>query len=115
LGAPTVGEEWLVDATGCDAAKLRDRALVQSVMTEILRDLDLHVIGAPQWHVFPGEAGVTGLYLLTESHLAVHTYPELGIATFNLYCCRPRTAWPWRERLTARLGASDVIVRSVKR
>ena len=40
------------------------------------------------WHKFGGEGGVTGLIMLTESHLACHTYPEYQTATFNLYCCR---------------------------
>jgi S-adenosylmethionine decarboxylase len=53
--------------------------------------------------------------MLTESHLACHTYPEFGVATFNLYCCRERPAWPWDERLREMLGAHDVCVRSLSR
>jgi len=62
-----------------------------------------------------GEGGVTGLVMLTESHLACHTYPEFGVATFNLYCCRERPAWAWEERLREMLGAREVQVRSVRR
>ena len=58
---------------------------------------------------------MTGLYLLAESHLACHTYPEHGLATFNLYCCRPRPDWPWAARLGDALGASDVRVRVIER
>ena len=47
------------------------------------------------------QGGITGLLLLTESHLACHTFPERGFAAFNLYCCRPREDWPWPERLRA--------------
>jgi S-adenosylmethionine decarboxylase len=72
-------------------------------------------VGEQMWHKFPGEGGVTGLAMLTESHLACHTYPELNMATFNLYCCRERAAWPWAERLREMLGAQDVCVRSVER
>ena len=72
-------------------------------------------MGEPQWHTFPGEGGVTGLVMLTESHLACHTYPEFGVATFNLYCCRERPAWAWDERLRDMIGARDVQVRSVNR
>ena len=53
-----------------------------------------------------------GLLMLSESHLTVHTFPECGVATFNLYCCRPRPDWPWNERLRESLGATDVRVRS---
>jgi S-adenosylmethionine decarboxylase len=62
-----------------------------------------------------GQGGVTGMLLLTESHLACHTFPERGYASFNLYCCRPRDEWPWPERLAESLGARRVEVRSFMR
>jgi S-adenosylmethionine decarboxylase len=75
----------------------------------------LHVIGESRWHQFPPPGGITGIFLLTESHLTCHTYPETGVATFNLYCCRPRPAWPWVERLTAALAAQQVSIRALTR
>src|SRR4051812_26682465 len=65
--------------------------------------------------MFPGEGGITGLLLLTESHLACHTFPERGFAAFNLYCCRPGAEWPWPERLRVALGAETVLVRRLAR
>lgn len=37
----------------------------------------------------PGQAqsGITGVVLLAESHLAVHTWPELGGVTLDVYVC----------------------------
>ena len=32
-------------------------------------------------------AGITGVVLLAESHLAVHTWPELGAVTLDVYVC----------------------------
>ena len=106
-----VGVEWLVDAHGCDAAILRDVSTLRATLEHVISELDLHVIGEGTFHHFDGPGGVTALYLLTESHLACHTYPELRVATFNLYCCRPRTEWFWERELTARLGAGRVVVR----
>ncbi len=34
-----------------------------------------------------GPAGITGVVLLAESHLAVHTWPELGAVTLDVYVC----------------------------
>ena len=110
-----VGTEWLVDAEGCSADLLRDIETVRGVCEEVTRDLGLHVVGDPMWHQFPRPGGVTGLYLLTESHLSCHTFPETGIATFNLYCCRPRQPFAWEERLRALLSASRVTVRTAPR
>ncbi len=112
---PSLGIEWLVDAHGCTAASLRSPDVLGSVFDALVRDLGLHAAGPPLWRVFPGAGGVTGLLLLTESHLACHTFPERGFAAFNLYCCRPRAEWPWAERLTEALGAREVKVRSLTR
>ncbi len=42
----------------------------------------------PAPHASPsGAGGVTGVVLLAESHLAVHTWPEIGAATLDVYVC----------------------------
>jgi S-adenosylmethionine decarboxylase len=110
-----VGTEWLIDAAGCRAESLRDLSVLRTLCDHVLATLELQVIGQAHWHQFPGAGGVTGLYLLTESHLACHTYPEVGVATFNLYCCRRRPAWPWDLRLREALGAKKVTVRALVR
>lgn len=53
--------------------------------------------------------------MLTESHLACHTYPEHGTATFNLYCCRERPEWDWTENLKKLLGAKEVKIERIVR
>ena len=109
-----VGTEWLVEAIGCDAESLRDESLVRSIMSDVISDLGLLAVGSV-WHKFPGEGGVTGLIALTESHLACHTYPEYGTATFNLYCCRTRPEWHWDSVLKAKFFATTVIVTKIER
>jgi S-adenosylmethionine decarboxylase len=110
-----VGTEWVVDAWGCAAERLRDATALAAVLDRAVRELGLLVVGEPQWNVFAEPGGVTGLLLLSESHLTCHTFPEHGIATFNLYCCRARPAWPWADRLGEMLGASSVTVRTIDR
>ena len=105
-----VGTEWLVDASGCTSETLRDEQALRRMFDCIITDLNLQVIGDQMWHSFPTPGGVTGLALLTESHLACHTYPEYRTATINLYCCRERNEWPWAERLAAMLGAQNVTI-----
>jgi len=109
------GQEWLVDAHGCEPSCLRSEAALRRLFERVVRELGLRTLGEPAWHVFPGEGGVTGIQMLTESHLACHTYPEHGFAAFNLYACRPLPEWPWAERLAETLGARAVSVRAVAR
>lgn len=110
------GREWIVDAEGCNPNALRSRATLEELCAEIVRGAGLTPLGAGTWHTFPGEGGITGLVLLSESHLACHTYPEAGYAAFSLYCCRPdQVPWPWAERLGEVLGAARVSIREVQR
>jgi S-adenosylmethionine decarboxylase len=114
-GDMTPGLETIVDAQDCSADALRNMAVLRGLCERLVGDLELQVVGQPQWHAFPDPGGVTGLYLLSESHLACHTYPEFGLATFNLYCCRDRANWDWRRWLELDLGAQNVSVRVVAR
>lgn len=109
-----VGTEWLIEATNCEPARLRDESLLRDLFGRVINELGLRPIDSV-WHTFPGEGGVTGLVALTESHLACHTYPEHRIATFNLYCCRTRPEWDWEENLKAMLGAAAVSVTKIER
>ena len=109
-----VGTEWLIEAAGCNAELLRDESVLRALFDGVMEDLGLRSVGAI-WHKFPGEGGVTGLIALTESHLACHTYPEHGTATFNLYCCRKRPEWDWEANLNVSLKAVSVTVTKIER
>lgn len=109
------GCQFIVEASACDAHALRDAETIESICQKLINDLCLQVVGQPQRHVFPDPGGVTLLYLLRESHLACHTYPEFGFVTFNLYSCLPKPDWPWQTQLQRRLNAGDVRVRKIHR
>ncbi len=70
-----------------------DRGALQEACIRLLRNTGLTVVG-DDFHQFanadgqPG--GVTGLVLLAESHLAVHTWPELNAVTLDVYVCNFR-------------------------
>ena len=110
-----VGCEWVIDAFECDPSRLCELFALQQMCNDIISSLQLNVVQEPMWYQFPGPAGVTGLYLLSESHLACHTYPEYRLATFNLYCCRDIPSWPWSDRLSQHLCAGRVEVLKLAR
>lgn len=109
------GTEWVVDARGCNPIALQSVAVLQTLFADICRELGLVPVAPGSWHAFPGPAGVTGMQMLSESHLTCHTFPETGYAALNLYCCAPRPDWPWDAELRRRLGATDVHVRVLVR
>jgi len=109
------GTEWIVEAFGCDPARLGDVHALQTMFEAIVRDLSLNPVANGVWHRFPGHGGVTGMVPLAESHLTVHTFPEHASLCLNLFCCTPRDAGDWEARLALLVGARDVRVRMIAR
>ena len=108
------GIEWLVDARHCAPDRLRDREVIVALLDRVVAEMGLHVVTTAV-HVFGGAGGITAMYLLSESHLTIHTFPETGVATLNAYCCTPRPAARWQSLLAEALAAREVVVREVSR
>ncbi len=74
---------------GTDGA-LREREILETMCVQECRDAGLTPLGAYFYQFFDdtGEAaGVTGTVVLAESHLAIHTWPESGDVTLDVYVC----------------------------
>ena len=77
----------------CSPDLLTDRGALQASCIRLVKLAGLSVVG-DDFHQFSDVAGdasgVTGLVLLAESHLAVHTWPELNAVTLDVYVCNFR-------------------------
>lgn len=63
-------------------------------------------------HPFPGAAGVTGVLLLAESHVSIHTWPEWGYAALDVFMCGAAVA---EAAVAAALGAEAQVTARVAR
>ena len=74
----------------CDAALLTDADRLGALCVQAVTDSGLQAV-AQLFHTFPntahGAGGVTATVLLAESHLCVHTWPEQGAVTLDVYVC----------------------------
>jgi S-adenosylmethionine decarboxylase len=65
---------------------MRNAAALRDLCLAAVAGAGLQAVGE-LFHPFPAPGGVTGVVLLAESHLAVHTWPELGAVTLDVYVC----------------------------
>ncbi len=82
------GLHLTADCHGCAASVtlLRDVAALRALCLAAVVEAGLTPVGE-LFHAFPAPGGVTGMVLLAESHLALHTWPELRAATLDVYVC----------------------------
>ncbi len=113
--AAAPGVEWIVEAFGCRPEALRSEAALRALFDRAVAELALKPLSPPAFHLFPPPGGITGVLLLSESHLTCHTFPETGYAALNLYCCRPRPRWDFAARCLELLGAERTQVFEVRR
>ena len=86
------GEHLMIDGYNGDPKKLDDKELVLSCLAELPNLLGMHPIAEPQLVVFPGNdikdpGGVSGVVLIAESHISVHTFPKRGFVSVDVYSC----------------------------
>jgi S-adenosylmethionine decarboxylase proenzyme len=58
---------------------------IKPLLELIIRECDLHVVGEA-FHQF-SPIGATYVYVLEESHMSIHTYPELQSCYMDIFCC----------------------------
>lgn len=109
------GVEWVVEAHGCDPAALTDLRKLKALFDSLTSELALHPVADASWHQFGGAGGITGLRLLSESHIACHTFPEFGSLCLNVFCCRPRQDADLETLLKDHVQAAQVHVRRLER
>ncbi len=81
-----VGQHLLADLHGVDPRLLRDAAGMERLLREAARAAGAQVLGS-HFHSFGVEAGITGVVLLAESHISVHTWPESRFAAADIFMC----------------------------
>lgn len=86
-GSHLIIDLW--DAEGLDDRNRIEQALIDAVTAAGATLLHIHL------HTFTEGGGISGVAVLSESHISVHTWPERGYAAFDVFMCgdaEPRKA-----------------------
>ncbi|MGL4675675.1 MAG: adenosylmethionine decarboxylase [Wohlfahrtiimonas sp.] len=80
------GQHVILDLYGINHAQLTDPELIESMMLNVADELNATVLQS-HLHHFGEDLGVTGVLLLAESHMSIHTWPEAGFAAIDIFMC----------------------------
>lgn len=90
----SLGRHLLVEYYGCDSGVINDLSQVEKEMKQAARQAGSTIVDSVFRRFAPH--GVSGVVVIAESHLAVHTWPEYGYAAVDLFTCgesvEPRAA-----------------------
>jgi S-adenosylmethionine decarboxylase len=81
-----LGRHLLADLSGIAPDLLADPARIEAILRSAAQAGNATVL-AGHFHHFGYGQGVTGVLLLMESHLSIHTWPEHGYAAADLFMC----------------------------
>jgi S-adenosylmethionine decarboxylase proenzyme len=79
------GAHLLIECLDCERAPLDDAVALERALARAADAIGARVVSTA-FHRFAPQ-GVTGVLLLEESHISIHTWPELGYAAVDLYTC----------------------------
>ena len=112
--ASIVGKHCILELYECDASKLNDEAFLRTTITTAAKLAGATLLNLITHRFEP--QGVTGLALLAESHISIHTWPENSYAAADVFTCGDHTM-PVRacEILCRELAARDFSLKTFQR
>ncbi len=111
---PPLGRHFLLDIAGAPFDVLDDQVGIEEALVETVREMGAKVLGVHVHRLAP--QGISGVVVISESHLTIHTWPELGEAAVDLFTCGDEGAARGAvEALGPRLGARRTDIREMLR
>ncbi len=88
----SLGRHLVVEYFDCDPELINDVPYIERAMVEAAEEAGATIINSTFHHFSP--FGVSGVVVIQESHLAIHTWPEYGYASVDIYTCgEPVDPW----------------------
>ena len=84
-----VGKHCILELYDCDPTRLNDEAFLRTTITTAAKRAGATLLNLITHRFEP--QGVTGLALLAESHISIHTWPESGYAAVDVFTCGDHT------------------------
>ena len=109
-----LGRHVLAEICGCDFDIINDINRVEEIMVNAALEAGAEVRECV-FHKFSPQ-GVSGVVVISESHLAIHTWPELGYAAVDVFTCGEKVnPWDACNYLTDHFNAKQTTAKEMKR
>jgi S-adenosylmethionine decarboxylase len=86
------GPHLMIEANGCKKHRLTDIKLLTNILDSLPDKMQMTKVMPP--YVFeykglvPDDWGLSGIVIIAESHLAIHTFPDKGFLTVDIFSCK---------------------------
>lgn len=109
-----LGRHLVVELSGCNTSILNDQQLLEKHLNEAVRKSGATIVRSVFHRYNP--QGVSGVVVIAESHISIHTWPEYGYAAVDYFTCGTSVD-PYRahEYLKEQLGATEVVCQELPR
>jgi S-adenosylmethionine decarboxylase len=109
-----LGTHLLIELWSCNTQKLDNLDYLEKIMSQAAEVAGATVLKTAFQDFNP--QGVSGVVVIAESHLTVHTWPEYGYAAIDIFTCGSKVD-PWKAAgfLRQELEARDIQVRDFQR
>ena len=109
-----LGRQILVEFYDCESAKINDVEYIEEAMLSGTKAANATII-SHNFHKF-SPYGVSGMVVIAESHVSIHTWPEYNYAAVDIFTCGD-TIDPWviQEYLKEAFGSQNVSSMEMKR
>ena len=82
----SVGQHCILDVYQINDNWLQDAFAIEELLRQAAQAAQAHILTS-YFHTFGGNGGVTGVLLLAESHISIHTWPEHHYAAIDIFMC----------------------------
>jgi len=86
------GPHLIIDGSKCDTAKLGDRLAIERILRDYPSAIGMNRIGGPYMFDYQASdaaySGVSGIVVIAESHISIHTFPDLDFFFMDIFSCK---------------------------
>ena len=108
-----LGQHWLIEGYHCNTELVSDPVVMEKILHRAAEIMGATIVTSTFHHFSP--LGVSGVVVIQESHLTIHTWPEYAYAAIDIFTCGEIDMQAGVEYLQKALEADELKIVKMKR